>query len=467
MPKASETSNPHFCFDRVLTNSQKIEAAKKAVQENPQNAPRMPERVPFGVSSHPVKLALLTGRKWADGKTLGVYFMDGSQIQRDKVKAKAIEWCRYADIQFNFSASKANAEVRVSFVADPGSWSYIGTDNLGIPKNEPTMNFGWLEDNTDDTEYNRVVIHEFGHALGAIHEHQNPKGGIKWNEAAVYAFFAGPPNNWSHDDTFHNVIEKYSVDQLNASEFDGDSIMLYSFPGTLIVGGKPTKENTKLSIGDKRFINVQYPVIDFVSAALEGGGKYKDKAYFFEGDHYFRYDWANDEIDPGYPLSLTGWGLTGGFATGVDAALNGQGPREGKAYFFKGNKYVRYDWKTEKIDAGYPKPLGFGLKDAFATSVDAALNGQAGNAGKAYFFKGNQFVRYDWKTGKLDPGYPQPLSSWGLPSGFSSAVDAAISGQAGFAGKAYFFKGTQYARYDWKKERADAGYPKPISGNWI
>jgi len=39
---------------------------------------------------------------------------------------------------------------------------------------EPTMNYGWLKDDTDDVEYRRVVIHEFGHALGAIHEHQNP-----------------------------------------------------------------------------------------------------------------------------------------------------------------------------------------------------------------------------------------------------------------------------------------------------
>ncbi len=30
------------------------------------------------------------------------------------------------------------------------------------------MNFGWLEDDTDDEEYRRVVLHEFGHALVAF-----------------------------------------------------------------------------------------------------------------------------------------------------------------------------------------------------------------------------------------------------------------------------------------------------------
>ena len=53
-----------------------------------------------------------------------------------------------------------NAEVRISFVADPGSWSALGKDCLitsYFPKNEPTMNYGWLEDNTDDQEYERAL----------------------------------------------------------------------------------------------------------------------------------------------------------------------------------------------------------------------------------------------------------------------------------------------------------------------
>jgi hypothetical protein len=53
----------------------------------------------------------------------------------------------------DFAASKANAQIRISFSADEGSWSYIGTDCLGIEKTEPTMNFGWLKDDTDADEY--------------------------------------------------------------------------------------------------------------------------------------------------------------------------------------------------------------------------------------------------------------------------------------------------------------------------
>jgi hypothetical protein len=252
-----------MCCDRILTGLEKIKAMEAAFRESSENRPpeHKASRRRFGASSMsaPPKMALEAGKKWADGRTLGVYFMDGSATQKARVKEQAIKWSRFANIKFDFAAGKAGAQIRISFVADDGSWSYIGTDCLGIAKTGPTMNFGWLKDDTDATEYERVVVHEFGHALGAIHEHQNPRGGIQWNLPAVYAYFAGPPNFWSKEDTDVNVISKYSVDQLNASKFDPDSIMLYHFDAALIKGGKATKFNTKMSTGDKRFIKKQYP----------------------------------------------------------------------------------------------------------------------------------------------------------------------------------------------------------------
>ena len=193
-----------------------------AILENHKNAPPVKRAKLFGASSMsaPAKMALEAGKKWADGKTLNVFFLDGTATQKQRVIAQAMKWTKFANVKFNFSANKSAAHLRVSFVADDGSWSYIGTDNLGIPKTKPTMNFGWLRDDTDDAEYERVVVHEFGHVLGAIHEHQNPKGGILWNLPAVYAYFAGAPNFWSKEDTDINVVSKYSVDQLNASKFD-------------------------------------------------------------------------------------------------------------------------------------------------------------------------------------------------------------------------------------------------------
>ena len=79
----------------------------------------------------------------------------------------------------------AAAQIRISFKYT-GSWSTIGIDALDVPANQPTMNYGWLTADTEDAEYSRVVIHEFGHTLGLIHEHQHPEGGIPYDLEKVY-----------------------------------------------------------------------------------------------------------------------------------------------------------------------------------------------------------------------------------------------------------------------------------------
>ena len=121
------------------------------------------------------------------------------------------------------------------------------------------MNFGWLEDDTADQEYERVVVHEFGHALGCIHEHQSPNEHLDWNVDAVYAQFSGPPNNWSKATINANILEKYSPNGISATIFDPQSIMLYQFPAELFNNHVATPLNTSLSDKDKALIAQMYP----------------------------------------------------------------------------------------------------------------------------------------------------------------------------------------------------------------
>lgn len=256
----------HLCIDRVVPLHLKAEAAELALKLNPKNMPKLPKRLLPGVSANPAKISFFVGKQWPVGKTLRITFLDGSATQRSRVKEKAAEWLTFANLKFDFKQN-SQAEIRISFKADPGSWSAVGTDCLATQafrKDEPTMNFGWLTDDTDDVEYRRVVVHEFGHALGAVHEHQVPKGGIKWNLEAVYDYFSGPPNNWSKEDIDFNIVQKYSVSQLNGTTFDKKSIMLYSFPKQFILAPaslakQGTANNTDLSAGDKRFVTKIYP----------------------------------------------------------------------------------------------------------------------------------------------------------------------------------------------------------------
>jgi hypothetical protein len=215
-------------------------------------------------ANHPVnvaRMAIILQKQWDNGHTLRCRFLDGDELQRQKVTDNARRWEDYANVHLEF-VEDPDAEIRISFEADPGSWSAIGTDCLiteYFPQYQPTMNFGWLRDDTPDDEYERVVVHEFGHALGCIHEHQSPNEHLKWDVNAVYEAFSGPPNYWSKADIDQNILEKYSPDGISATRFDRKSIMLYQFDGSLFTNGKGTALNTHLSKLDEKMIGQMYP----------------------------------------------------------------------------------------------------------------------------------------------------------------------------------------------------------------
>jgi serralysin len=247
-----------ICYDRVLEGDQLLWAASHAAEENPTNVPLMDAAGPEMPTLEPMAMALETRTLWKPGRVLRVRFLDGDPTVQAKVAQVAKQWEQFANIQFNFG-DDPNAEIRVSFQADPGSWSFMGTDALGIPMDKPTMNFGWLKLNTANEEYNRVVLHEFGHSLGCIHEHQNPVANIPWNKPAVYRYYAGPPNFWSTDKVDTNLFQKYSADQTQFSQFDRQSIMLYPIPKELTDGVFEVGWNVALSLTDESFIGTQYP----------------------------------------------------------------------------------------------------------------------------------------------------------------------------------------------------------------
>lgn len=183
------------------------------------------------------------GKLWPNGSTLSIRFLEGTAAQKEIVKQYAPQWTDYANLNFEFNDAP-DAEIRIAF-ADDGAWSYVGTDAKGIHVSQPTMNFGWLDEG--------VVLHEFGHAIGLAHEHQNPDKGIQWNEEAVIRDLSGPPNNWDVATIRHNVLRKYSHDQVNGTDFDAKSIMLYSFPAEWTLDGFHTEPNDVLSDIDKDF----------------------------------------------------------------------------------------------------------------------------------------------------------------------------------------------------------------------
>jgi hypothetical protein len=214
---------------------------------------------PANVRSSPFEAAALKSRLWRPGRTLRVAFLDGDPKVQAAVTKYAKVWSEHANIELAFGA--APAEIRISF-EQPGSWSALGTDALVkeyYAPTEPTMNYGWLTPKSSDKEISRVVLHEFGHALGLIHEHQNPAGDIQWNRDAVIEELSGPPNNWDLETIQFNVFDRYATNQTQFTEFDPKSIMLYAFPAHWTRDGMTFPNNSVLSKMDKAFIRSCYP----------------------------------------------------------------------------------------------------------------------------------------------------------------------------------------------------------------
>ena len=132
------------------------------------------------------------------------------------------------------------------------AWSYVGTDiNNNNPENRPTMNFGWFDVAT--------VIHEFCHALGMIHEHQNPYGTeIDWNLSALYQW-AQETQGWDENQTDTQIIDKYNQNDINGSDFDPCSVMLYFYPANLTNNNVGTSQNLRMSPVDMEWLAKQYP----------------------------------------------------------------------------------------------------------------------------------------------------------------------------------------------------------------
>lgn len=204
------------------------------------------------------KAALLNGARWQSGDVIRVKFLAGEDDLKPRVQAVAERWSELANLTLQF-VDDGPAEVRISFVPGDGSWSVLGTECRTIPASEATMNFGWLTRDSDDTEVQSVVLHEFGHALGLIHEHQNPQGAIDWNVRAVIDALSGPPNYWDEATIRFNVLDHYEPGDTTGTDVDPTSIMMYPIPAAWTNDGFSAGFNADLSSTDQEFIQSAYP----------------------------------------------------------------------------------------------------------------------------------------------------------------------------------------------------------------
>ncbi|MBI1325711.1 hypothetical protein GC170_21310 [bacterium] len=193
------------------------------------------------------------------------------------------------------------------------------------------------------------------------------------------------------------------------------------------------------------------PAWDRFDAAFGPYGNHK-KAWFFKGNKFIKYDLKKQEAVYGpIPISDAFDGMT--FIDGIDAAFS----RENKAWFFKGNKFIKYDLDEKVADYG-PIPISDAFEGmTFTDGVDAALS----HGNKAWFFKGNKVITYDLDKKKADHG-PLPIGRVFPEMKFTDGVDAAFDYGDGHA---RFFRGKKFIKYDLNEMKA-AHPATPVSTAW-
>jgi len=254
-------------------------------------------------------------KTWGPGSTVTVAFNGGSDDLRDKIAGVAQVWGQHAKVNLDFKKEGAYrtwspqdtayaAQVRIGF-ADRGYWSAVGTDSadpLVMGPGEPSMNFTRFAVALP-RDWSATVLHEFGHALGFHHEHQNLHGGcqdqFRWDDdpgyvptrdsfrqfvpdgrgrrPGLYTQLGGPPNNWSKQTVDFNLGKLTKENAYTTSTFDPASIMKYFFEAGMFVNGDRSRcfsrRNEALSRFDEIGAVTAYPAdADQVKALIRTRG---------------------------------------------------------------------------------------------------------------------------------------------------------------------------------------------------
>lgn len=226
-----------------------------AIEENPDNGaqPAMGGRTKRSVATF--------SRLWANGRTLKIAFTDNelNQSHKQAIIAAIKKWQPYVNLVFEFvdgregSAEYGKGDIRIT-THSTNNYTLIGTDATLNDPWTPTMVLGIQP---ADPQFDAVVMHEFGHALGAEHEHQHPEAQIPWDIPAVYAHYAAAGH--SKEVVDESVLKKLEKSQTTYSAYDKNSIMHYPIPNTITLGDWEVGHNTNISAKDIELMRKSYP----------------------------------------------------------------------------------------------------------------------------------------------------------------------------------------------------------------
>lgn len=274
--------DPIVCTPKSLPKSRWIDAAAKAVEVNPANHPRIERlvRAMPEIQLDRLRIAVVTAKYWgAAGVKLTVGFLDSPPTDlRNRILLHMNAWAKTANVTFVQTSSSPQVRIaRIDQGDQAGYWSYVGTDILSIPKDEPTLNLQEFTMQTPESEFHRVVRHETGHTLGFPHEHMRRELVEKIDPQKAINYF-GATQGWSPEEVRQQVLTPIEESSIRGTTHaDPHSIMCYQIPGTLTKDGKPIVGGTDIDKKDYSFAGMIYPKPNVKAPAKKPGKKKTSK----------------------------------------------------------------------------------------------------------------------------------------------------------------------------------------------
>lgn len=201
---------------------------------------------------------------WSPGSAINICFFDDDNEKNMQIERGFREWEKYVSLQFNlhkgaggekkFASCTGNGkqfDIRVGYGCN-SNWSVYGRQSYDWPLlaklketnncvlDYQTMNIGAVnEPQLDDVARQAIVLHEIGHALGFMHEHQRIDAGCSGeiNELKVKAALVNQGYTLDQFVLNYELFELESSAYLFSSNADRASIMnVYIDPAFLHKG---------------------------------------------------------------------------------------------------------------------------------------------------------------------------------------------------------------------------------------